>query len=121
MPRPERHYTLFGRSLSTIRGKKKTAGTIPIHGVAAFRSAQRAQDRQKGENVRLARHFNPQFLLYLGEVLLFVLVFALALEMLAVARRKARDLAVRPRSRGIFYLAIPAVLASLLLAWLLLR
>lgn len=71
--------------------------------------------------MRLARHFNPAFLHYLGELLLAVLIFALALEMLAVARSKIRDLAGRQRWKGILYLAIPMGLAGVALIWLILH
>ena len=66
-------------------------------------------------------HVNFGFLRYLGELLLFVFILALGLQMLAVARTKARDLVVRPRGRGLLYLAIPAVLAAALLLWLLMH
>jgi hypothetical protein len=71
--------------------------------------------------MKLARHFNPAFLHYLGELLLAVLIFALALEMLAVARSKVRDLAGRERWKGILYLAIPMGLALMVLLWLILH
>jgi hypothetical protein len=76
---------------------------------------------ENGGRVRLARHFNPAFLLYLGELLLFVLILAFGLQMLSVARAKTRDLIVQPRRRGLLYWAIPTVLAGALLLWLLLR
>lgn len=71
--------------------------------------------------MRLGSHFNPAFLLYFGKLLLFVLIFALGLEMLAVVRAKVRDLAGRPRWKGLLYLAIPMALAALVLVWLFLR
>jgi hypothetical protein len=71
--------------------------------------------------MKLARHFNPAFLHYLGELLLGVLIFALALEMLAVARAKVRDLAGRQRWKGILYLAIPMAIAVIVLLWLILN
>lgn len=71
--------------------------------------------------MRLGPHFNPAFLQYFGKLLLFVLIFALGLEMLAVLRTKVRDLAGQPRWKGLLYLAIPMGLAALVLVWLFLR
>jgi hypothetical protein len=69
--------------------------------------------------VRVGPHFNPAFLRYLGEMLLFVLAIALGLEMLAVSQRKARDLAGKSRGRTLLLWAIPLALAVGLLVWLL--
>jgi H+/Cl- antiporter ClcA len=71
--------------------------------------------------VRLAPRLNPAFLLYLGEMLLFVFIFAIALKMLSVARAKTRDLIAQSRGRELLYWTIPIVLAAVLLVWLLLR
>ena len=71
--------------------------------------------------MRVGPHFNPAFLRYLGEMLLLVLIVAVGLEILAVARRKTRDLAGKPRGRTLLYWAIPLGLAAALLVWLLFR
>ena len=71
--------------------------------------------------MRVGPHFNPAFLRYLGEMLLFVLAIALGLEMLAVSQKKVRDLAGRSRGQLLLARAIPLALVLALLLWLLLH
>lgn len=63
--------------------------------------------------------FNPGLLQYIGELLLGIVLFGLALEMLAVARAKAHELKVRSRGRALVYFAVAIGVADVFFLWLL--
>jgi hypothetical protein len=63
--------------------------------------------------------FNPALIRYIGEFLLGLILFGLALEMMALARAKAHELTVRSRGRALVFYVIAIVVVAVFFLWLL--